>query len=120
MPMIVKATTEGSESELNQIAPSSFLTDVLQSNAPDTDAMTVGFYKQIEGEALEFKYEFDEFKYITEVQGEFLVTDETKTTKSIKAGDVVYIQKGTTMKFEAKGGYAKAFYVAKKPLGPPK
>lgn len=119
MPIVLLPAKGGSQGELDKIAPASYLTDKLQTEATDDEAMTVGFYKQEDGEVLEFTYSFDEFKYIYEVVGEFIVTDETKTY-NVKAGDVVYIKKGTSMKFETKGGYAKAFYVAKKPIGPPK
>lgn len=105
--------------EWTKLAPSSYLQDVMQTNAPDADAICAGFYKQEDGEVLEFTYPFDEFKYVFEVVGEFFITDEVKTY-NVKAGDVILINKGTSMKFETKGGYAKVFYVAKKPLGPPK
>jgi ethanolamine utilization protein EutQ (cupin superfamily) len=120
MPAIVKTPEEGLNIDLAQVAPAAYLTEVLQSETSDDQAITAGFYKQVDGEVLEAVYKFDEFKFVLDVEGEFLISDETDSApRSIKRGDLIYIKNGSTMKFETKGGFAKVFFVAKKPLGPP-
>ncbi|CCH46751.1 hypothetical protein BN7_6349 [Wickerhamomyces ciferrii] len=121
MPLTYKKRSEAYEVTPPQIAPNSFLGDVIASETSKEEQITGGFYKVIPGEPLTYTYGYDELKIVLEVNnGTFTVTDEEGTTVDAKPGDVLYFKKGSTITFKVEGGedaYAYNFYAGKKYFG---
>lgn len=116
--LVLKSKAEAYDVLPPKISDNSYLGDVITSG---TDApITGGFFKVVPGEPLVYKYPYDEFKIIQEVvDGDFIVSDDSGNELHPKAGDVVFLPKGTTVTFKVEGGegaYAYAFYVGQKAL----
>ena len=73
--------------------------------------MTGGLYKLLSGPALDYTYEYEEFKYI--VTGEFHLTDGTGQKVVAKAGDLMYFPKNTFVHFTSPNR-ALGFYVGQR------
>ncbi|GME71561.1 unnamed protein product [[Candida] boidinii] len=120
MPMLYKPKAEGYDVKPVAIpAPgnNSFLGDIFTSDAEKGKEISCGFYKQEEGEALVYTYDYDEMKIILEVVGEYVLTDETGYSVSVQPGDVFYFKKGCTITFKNTGGYGYAFFCGLRPNG---
>lgn len=113
--MKYKPSAEGKEVTPPAIPPpdctgkNSFLGDIFTSDAPKSEQISCGFYRQEKGVPLVYHYTYDEMKVILEVEGEFIISDETGYKVSVSPGDVFYFSKGTTVTFESTG-YALAFF----------
>lgn len=73
--------------------------------------ITFGMFRMSKGEPLPYEYEFDEYKLVLE--GELSVKDESGTTTSFTAGDVIEFAKGTKAVFSSPST-ALTFYVAQR------
>ena len=80
------------------------------SNSP----ITCGFFKMEAGNPLEYTYSYDECKIMLE--GEMTLTEAGGETVTMKPGDVVYFDSGTTITFSSSSS-GTAFYVGQRKLG---
>ncbi|OUM55480.1 hypothetical protein BVG19_g5025 [[Candida] boidinii] len=118
MPMLYKPRADGYEIKhpvLDCPGGNTFVGDIFTSAADPGKEITSGFYRQEDGEALEYTYDYDEMKIILEVVGEYIISDETGLSVSVKPGDVFYFKKGSTVTFKNTGGYGYAFFVGARP-----
>ena len=76
--------------------------------------MTGGLYKLLKGPALDYTYEYEEFKYI--VSGEFHLTDGTGQKVVARAGDLMYFPIHTFVHFTSPSS-ALGFYVGQRAEG---
>jgi ethanolamine utilization protein EutQ (cupin superfamily) len=97
----------------NEFNSSSYLRDMLVSKV-NGSGMTGGLYKLLDGPALDYTYEYEEFKYI--VSGQFDLTDGTGQQVTAKAGDLIYFPKNTFVHFTSPD-YALGFYVGQRAEG---
>jgi len=97
----------------NDFNSSSWLDDFLVSNVSGS-GMTAGLYKLLDGPALKYTYEYEEFKYI--VSGQFDLTDGTGQQITAKAGDLMYFPKNTFVHFTAPQS-ALGFFVGQRAEG---
>ena len=89
-----------------------FLQDVVSSN--DADApITCGMFRMEAGKTLDYTYSYAECKIMLE--GEMTIT-ENGSTATIRPGDVVYFDKGTSVTF-ASNSSGLAFYVGQRKEG---
>lgn len=117
MPMSYKPAAQGRDVKPPAIPSpgnNSFLGDIFTSDAPEDQKMTCGFYRQEAGKPLVYKYDYDEMKVFLEVEGEYWISDEAGEKVSVKAGDVFYFPRGTTITFETTG-YGYAFFTGLRP-----
>ena len=89
-----------------------YLEDVVSSN-DESAPITCGLFRMEAGNPLDYTYSYDECKIMLE--GEMSIT-ESGITKTIKPGDVLYFDKGTSVTFtsDSKG---LAFYVGQRKKG---
>lgn len=73
--------------------------------------ITFGMFRMSSGEPLAYDYEFDEYKLVLE--GELAVKDESGTTTTFAAGDVIEFPKGSKVVFSSPST-ALTFYVAQR------
>lgn len=94
----------------NDYKSESYLDDQLVSKIKGKE-LAGGLYKLLKGNALNYTYEYEEFKYI--MDGEFQLTDGTGKYVSAKGGDLMYFPKGTFVHFTAPK-YALGYYVGQR------
>jgi ethanolamine utilization protein EutQ (cupin superfamily) len=83
----------------------------LHSIAEDPQApLTSGFFTLDAGCRATTTFSFSEFKYV--LAGTFIVTDQTGQRFVGKAGDVIYIPKGSTVTFETGEEGGRTFFVS--------
>jgi ethanolamine utilization protein EutQ (cupin superfamily) len=92
----------------------SYLVDMLVAGYGQRDNLVGGLYKLLKGPALDYTYEYEEFKYI--VSGEFILTDGTGQKVSAKAGDLMYFPVGCAVHFTSPN-YALGFFVGQRKWG---
>ncbi|GMG21278.1 unnamed protein product [Ambrosiozyma monospora] len=116
MPMTIIPKDKGYDVLPEKIAPTSYLEDIMDSEAAPAEQISAGFYKQVAGEELVYTYGFDEMKVVLEVKGDFTITDEVGTVTKPKRGDVYYFKKGCTITFksEGEGAFGYFYYVGLK------
>jgi ethanolamine utilization protein EutQ len=83
-----------------------FLGDVLDSSNSDT--MSVGFARYSKGEINEWTVTYDEVLIVT--KGVFIVRSEDDA-KSAKAGEVIFLTKGTKVVYQAEEDHTEVVYV---------
>ena len=97
---------------LNIEGINAFLQDVVSSN--DVDApITCGMFRMEAGKPLDYTYSYAECKIMLE--GEMTIT-ESGSTATIRPGDIVYFDKGTSVTF-ASNSSGLAFYVGQRKEG---
>ena len=89
-----------------------FLQDVVSSNYKDAQS-TCGMFRMEAGKPLEYTYSYAECKIMLE--GEMTIS-ENGSTATMKPGDVVYFDKGTSVTF-ASNSSGLAFYVGQRKEG---
>ncbi len=97
---------------LNIDGINAFLEDVVSSNNKDAP-ITCGMFRMESGSPLDYTYSYDECKMMLE--GEMTIT-ENSVTVTLKPGDVVYFDKGTSVTFASKSS-GLAFYVGQRKEG---
>ncbi|AOW03481.1 uncharacterized protein YALI1_D02936g [Yarrowia lipolytica] len=103
-----------STSQLPLIAGNnSYLGDLLNSDAPPDKQLSAGFFRQLKGEPLKYKYDYDEMKIC--VEGGMRVSDGTQTVDA-KPGDIFYFHDGDEITFDT-DDYALNFFVGLRPKG---
>ena len=90
-----------------------FLSDIVSSGDPDAP-ITCGLFRMAAGDALDYTYSYDEAKFI--IDGEMTLTEEGGDPVHVKAGDVVYFDKGAKIRFSSKSS-GLAFYCGQRALG---
>ena len=89
-----------------------FLQDVVSSN--DANApITCGMFRMEAGKPLDYTYSYAECKIMLE--GEMTIS-ENGSTATMRPGDVVYFDKGTSVTFESNSS-GLAFYVGQRKEG---
>ncbi|KAG5354537.1 hypothetical protein CJU89_6308 [Yarrowia sp. B02] len=91
----------------------SYLGDLLNSDAPPDKQLSAGFFRQLKGEPLKYKYDYDEMKIC--VEGGMTVSDGTQTVEA-KPGDIFYFHDGDEITFDT-DDYALNFFVGLRPKG---
>lgn len=100
----------------NTQSSESYLEDFLEAGTGEEVEMIGGLYRLMKGPALDYTYEYEEFKMI--VNGEFELTDGTGQKVTAKAGDLMYFPKGCAVHFTApKNTNALGFYVGQRAKG---
>lgn len=84
--------------------------DVATANSGG-NPLTLGMFRMSKGEALPYRYEFDEFKVVLE--GEITVADDQGNSTDFRAGDVMQFGKDTNVTFSTKST-ALMVYVAQR------
>lgn len=77
--------------------------------------LSAGLYELRKGPALDYTYEYEEFKYI--VTGQFDLTDGTGQKVSAKAGDLIYFPKGCAVNFKSGVDVSMGLYVGQRTGG---
>ena len=95
---------------MNLDSINAFLSEV-QASDSDTAPMTCGFFKMEAGNALEYTYNYDEFKILLE--GELTISEKDGETATMNCGDVIFFEKGTTVTFSSNSS-GTAFYVGQR------
>ncbi|ODQ49360.1 hypothetical protein PICMEDRAFT_14828 [Pichia membranifaciens NRRL Y-2026] len=107
MPLFFKPGAESYYANSPPAIPSpgnnSWLGDCLNSDAPKDKVLSSGFYKQGSGEALVYKYDYEEMKVNVEVHGKFTVSDETGSSYEVTPGSIFYFPDGCTITFKVEG-----------------
>lgn len=89
-----------------------FLQDVVSSNDEDAP-ITCGMFRMESGKPLDYTYSYAECKIMLE--GEMTIS-ENGSTATMKPGDVVYFDKGTSVTFSSNSS-GLAFYVGQRKEG---
>ncbi len=89
-----------------------FLEDVVSSNNKSAP-ITCGMFRMEAGKPLDYTYSYDECKVMLE--GEMTIT-ENGVSKTIKPGDILYFDKGTSVTFSSNSS-GLAFYVGQREKG---
>ncbi len=97
---------------LNIDGINAFLQDVVSSN-DESAPITCGMFRMESGNPLDYTYSYDECKIMLE--GEMTIT-ESGVTVTLKPGDVVYFDKGTSVTFVSNSS-GLAFYVGQRKEG---
>ena len=97
---------------LNIEGINAYLEDVVSSNDEDAP-ITCGLFRMDAGNPLDYTYSYDECKIMLE--GEMKVT-EKGISKTVKPGDVLYFDKGTSVTFSSNSS-GLAFYVGQRKKG---
>jgi len=84
------------------------------SSSNDTAPISGGFFRMEAGNSLEYTYSYDECKIMLE--GEMTIAESGGETVTLKPGDVVYFDSGTTVTFSSKSS-GTAFYVGQRKFG---
>lgn len=84
--------------------------------ASDNEAAPIscGFFKMEAGNPLEYTYSYDECKIMLE--GEMTIAEKDGQTVTMKPGDVIYFDAGTTVTFSSNSS-GTAFYVGQRKFG---
>ncbi len=97
---------------LNIEGINAYLEDIVSSN-DENAPITCGLFRMEAGNPLDYTYSYDECKIMLE--GEMSVS-ENGITKTIKPGDVLYFDKGTSVTFKSNSS-GLAFYVGQRKKG---
>jgi len=92
----------------------SYLEDLVVAGEGEAVEMIGGLYRLMKGPALDYTYEYEEFKLI--VDGEFILTDGTGQKVSAQAGDLMYFPKHCAVHFTSPDR-ALGFYVGQRAKG---
>ena len=90
-----------------------FLHD-LQSSSDQNAPTTCGFFRMEAGGSLEYTYKYDEFKIM--LDGDMTIEPQGGKAVTLRPGDVVFFEKGTTATFSSKSS-GLVFYVAQRRTG---
>ena len=100
-------------SSLNIEGINAYLQDTVSSNS-ESAPISCGFFRMEAGNPLEYTYSYDECKIMLE--GEMEITEKDGQTVTMKPGDVIYFDSGTTVTFSSKSS-GTAFYVGQRKFG---
>ncbi len=90
-----------------------YLTDLASSNNENAP-ITAGFFRMEAGESLEYTYSYDECKLMLE--GEMTLSEQGGATVTLRPGDVVFFDRGTTVIFSSRSS-GTVFYVGQRKEG---
>ena len=98
---------------LNIEGINAYLQDTVSSNN-ESAPISGGFFRMEAGNPLEYTYSYDECKIMLE--GEMEIIEKDGQAVTMRPGDVVYFDSGTTVTFSSKSS-GTAFYVGQRKFG---
>lgn len=98
---------------LNIEGINAYLQDTVSSDN-ESAPISCGFFRMETGNPLEYTYSYDECKIMLE--GEMEIIEKDGQAVTMRPGDVVYFDSGTTVTFSSKSS-GTAFYVGQRKFG---